>query len=73
MWLKNPDGSWWEDGEYNHNKSSNHGDGMITFRIDPDSYYKLSDLAYKNGIRTLDIGLLINLVIKNYPNDLKLK
>ena len=69
MWLKTPDGIWYEDTEYNY--SSNNG--MITFRINPDNYYKLSDLAYKSGIKTLDIGLMINLVIENYPNDLKLK
>lgn len=73
MWLRNPDGSWWDDSEYAHNNSSSGKDGMITFRIDLDNYYKLSDLAYKSGIKTLDIGVLINLVIKNYPDDLKLK
>ena len=73
MWIKNPDGTWYDDSEYGHNNSSSSKDGMIAFRIDLDNYYKLSNLAYKSGIKTLDIGALINLVIKNYPDDLKLK
>ena len=69
MWLKNNDGTRYDDTEYAYNGNN----GMITFRIELDNYYKLSKLAHTNGIMTLDIGTMINLVIKNYPDDLQIK
>lgn len=69
MLMKNPDGTWYDDTEYAYNGK----EGMITFRITPDNYYKLTKLAHNSEILSLDIGTIINLVIKNFPENIKLK
>ena len=67
MFLKNLDGTWYDDTECTYDNS------MITFRINPENHRKLARLAHINGIMTFDIGAIINLMIEKYPNDLKLK
>lgn len=67
MFLKNLDGTWYDDSECNVNND------VVTFRIDPENHRKLARLAYESGIMTFDIGMVINLVIKKYPDDMKIK
>ena len=67
MFIKNPDGSLYDDAECTYDNS------VVSFRIYPENYSKLANLAYKNKIMTFDIGRIINLVIENYPEELDLK
>ncbi len=67
MFLKNLDGTWYDDTECDRNNS------MITFHIDSSNYNKLMRIAHESGIMTFDIGKIINLVIEKYPSNLNLK
>ena len=60
MVIRNPDGTVYDDTE-----------GVVRqfefeCRINPDNYQKLTAIAHKNGLMTLDVSTVINYVIQNF-------